>query len=194
MNEMRIFNNEEFGQVRTVVIDGKDFFYGVDVARALMYERPSKAISDHCKGILTLDTLKNSGGYPEKLIPEGDIYRLVVKASEQNTSKEIKEKAEKFEKWIFDDVLPTLHKTGTYSVTTTCQYPVSAAAIESATNAGRLFERIMKSEGIPPHEIAMAVRDIFLQAGINVPDYVIRIPVYEQLAMTFGKSGEVACS
>lgn len=52
----------------------------------------------------------------------------------------------------------------------------------------------MKSEGIPPHEIAMAVRDIFLQAGINVPDYVVRIPAYEQLAMTFGKSGEVACS
>ena len=92
------------------------------------------------------------------------------------------------------EVLPALRKTGTYSVTTTCQYPVSAAAIESATNAGRLFERIMKSEGIPPHEIAMAVRDIFLQAGINVPDYVIRIPAYEQLAMTFGKSGEVACS
>lgn len=192
MNEMRIFNNEEFGQVRTVVIDGKDFFYGVDVARALMYERPSKAISDHCKGILTLDTLKNAGGYPEKLIPEGDIYRLVVKASEQNTSKEIKEKAEKFEKWIFDDVLPTLHKTGTYSVTTTCQYPVSAAVLEGATNAGRLFERLMKNQGIPPHEIAMAIRSIFLQAGIDIPDYAVRIPEYEQLALTFGKNGEVA--
>lgn len=84
------------------------------------------------------------------------------------------------------------YKEHTYSVTTTCQYPVSPAAMESATNAGRLFERIMRNEGVPPYEIAMAVRDIFLQAGINVPDYVVRIPSYEQLAMTIGKNGEVA--
>lgn len=84
------------------------------------------------------------------------------------------------------------YKEHTYSVTTTCQYPVSPAAMESATNAGRLFERIMRNEGVPPYEIAMAVRDIFLQAGINVPDYVVRIPSYEQLAMAIGKNGEVA--
>ena len=156
-----------------------------------MYERPSKAVSDHCKGILTLDTIKNAGGYPEKLIPEGDIYRLVVKASEQNSSKEIKEKAEKFEHWIFDEVLPTLRKTGTYSVTTTCQYPVSASAMESATNAGRLYERLMKSQGIPPYEIAMVVRSIFQQAGIDIPEYVVRIPEYEQMSLCF-KTGEVA--
>lgn len=65
----------------------------------------------------------------------------------------------------------------------TYQYPVSPAAIESATNASRLFERIMKREGIPPHEIAMAVRNIFLQAGIDVPEYVVRIPAYEQLSL-----------
>ena len=119
-------------------------------------------------------------------IPEPGVYKLAFKANN--------EVAENFQDWLAMEVLPALRKTGTYSVTTTCQYPVSAAAIESATNAGRLFERIMKSEGIPPHEIAMVVRDIFLQAGINVPDYVVRIPAYEQLAMTFGKSGEVACS
>ena len=50
----------------------------------------------------------------------------------------------------------------------------------------------MKNQGIPPHEIAMAIRDIFLQAGVNVPDYVVRIPAYEQMALAFGKNGEVA--
>ena len=119
-------------------------------------------------------------------INESNLYKVIFQSR--------KESAERFTDWVTSEVLPALREAGTYSVTTTCQYPVSAAAIESATNAGRLFERIMKSEGIPPHEIAMAVRDIFLQAGINVPDYVIRIPAYEQLAMTFGKSGEVACS
>lgn len=67
--------------------------------------------------------------------------------------------------------------------TITYQYPVSPSVIESATGAGRLFERLMKNEGIPPHEIAMAVRSIFLQAGIDIPDYVVKIPAYEQLSL-----------
>lgn len=67
--------------------------------------------------------------------------------------------------------------------TFTYQYPVSPAAMESATNAGRLFERIMRSEGVPPHEIAMAVRLLFQQAGIDVPEYVVKIPAYEQYTL-----------
>ncbi|MCI8536772.1 MAG: hypothetical protein HFG68_14640 [Hungatella sp.] len=59
----------------------------------------------------------------------------------------------------------------------------SASSLEGATNAGRLFERIMRSEGIPPHEIAKVVRSIFLQAGINIPSYVVKIPAYEQLTL-----------
>lgn len=114
MNDIQIFNNPEFGEIRTVIIDGKEYFYGVDVANALLYKRPSKAVTDNCKGILTQDTIKNAGGYPELLIPEGDIYRLIIKAGQQGNSREIKEKADKFEKWIFDEVLPTIRKTGQY--------------------------------------------------------------------------------
>lgn len=65
----------------------------------------------------------------------------------------------------------------------TYQYPVSSAALESATNAGRLFERIMKSEGACPHEIAMVVKSIFNQAGIEVREQFVKIPAYEQLAL-----------
>lgn len=61
-------------------------------------------------------------------------------------------------------------------------FPVAPAALESATNAGRLLERIMKSEGAEPFQIAMAVRSIFHQAGINIPSYVVKIPTYEQLS------------
>lgn len=182
-NSVQIFNNPEFGQVRTVTINERDYFYGVDVASALAYERPSKAVSDHCKGILTWDTIKNAGGYPEKLILLGDVCRLIVKASEQSQNKVIKEKADKFERWIYDEVLPSIHKTGTYTVTTTHQYPVSPAAMDSATNAGRLFERVMRAEGIPPHQIMMAIRSLFIQAGIDVPEYVVKIPAYEQMAL-----------
>lgn len=58
MNELRIFQNSEFGTVRTIIVNGKEYFYGVDVARALKYGRPSKAVSDNCKGILIEDTIK----------------------------------------------------------------------------------------------------------------------------------------
>lgn len=83
----------------------------------------------------------------------------------------------------FDNLEEAYFNSKATQTTITYQYPISPAALEGATNAGRLFERIMKREGIPPHEIAMAVRTIFLQAGIDVPEYVVRIPAYEQLSL-----------
>ena len=91
--------------------------------------------------------------------------------------------AKRFKHWVTSEVLPTIRKTGAYLISTSFEYPVSPATLESATNAGRLFERIMKQEGVPPHEIAMAVRNIFLQAGVDIPEYVIKIPAYEQMSL-----------
>ena len=128
MNNIQIFNNPDFGEIRTVVINEKDYFYGVDVATALMYKRPRKAVTDNCKGVLTEDSIKSDGGYPEPLIPEGDVYRLIIKAGQQANSKEIKEKADKLERWIFDEILPTLRKTGTYSVPQTTDGKIALLA------------------------------------------------------------------
>lgn len=114
MQEVKIFDNPKFGKIRAVVVDSEVLFFGVDVATALNYARPSKAVTDNCKGVLTEDSIKNGGGYPEKLIKEGDVYRLIVKASEQSNSEKIREKAEEFESWVFDDVLPTIRRTGGY--------------------------------------------------------------------------------
>lgn len=105
MNEIKIFNNEEFGQVRMVVIDGKIYFVGKDIANALGYSNPRDAISRHCKGVVKHDSFKE-GGQKVALLPEGDIYRLVIKSQLQT--------AEKFERWVFDEVLPTIRKTGGY--------------------------------------------------------------------------------
>ena len=128
MNNIQIFNNPDFGEIRTVVINEKDYFYGVDVATALMYKRPRKAVTDNCKGVLTEDSIKSNGGYPEPLIPEGDVYRLIIKAGQQANSKEIKEKADKLERWIFDEILPTLRKTGTYSIPQTTDGKIALLA------------------------------------------------------------------
>lgn len=114
MDNIQVFPSEEFGEIRTVTIKGTEYFFGVDVATALQYKRPRWAITTHCKGVITHDSLKNGGNYPEPLIPIGDIYRLIVKASSQSNNEEIKEKAERFERLVFDTILPEIHKTGGY--------------------------------------------------------------------------------
>ena len=106
MNELKIFKNEEFGQVRMIFIDGKEYFVANDVAKALGYSEPKNAISRHCKGALKQSYLTNGGEQEVKVIPEGDVYRLIIRSKLP--------KAEEFEKWVFDEVLPSIRKTGGY--------------------------------------------------------------------------------
>lgn len=112
MNEVQIFPSEEFGNIRTTLIDGKEHFCGNDVAIALCYQNPKDAITRHCKGA----TFHRPLGEQQKMkyIPLGDVYRLIVKASSQSNNEEIKEKAERFERLVFDTILPEIHKTGGY--------------------------------------------------------------------------------
>lgn len=106
MNELQIFQNAEFGTIRTIEENGKVLFCGSDVAKALGYKNPSKALSDHCKGITKRYTPTKSGTQEMNFIPEGDIYRLAAKSELPG--------ADKFESWIFDEVLPSIRKHGAY--------------------------------------------------------------------------------
>jgi len=116
MNELKVFNNAEFGQIRTVEVEGKIYFVGNDIAKALEYARPYEAVTAHCKGAVSYRILTNGGEQEAKVIPEGDIYRLIVKAADQSRNPDIKEKAERFEVWVFDEVLPSLRQTGHYEM------------------------------------------------------------------------------
>ena len=106
MNELKIFENPEFGEIRTIEENGKVLFCGSDIAKALGYKNPSKALSDHCKGVTKRYTPTASGKQEMNFIPEGDIYRLAAKSELSG--------AERFESWIFDEVLPSIRKTGGY--------------------------------------------------------------------------------
>lgn len=109
MHELQIFNNEEFGQVRTVEIDGKPYFVGKDVALALGYKDTVNALKQHCRGVVKHHLVDSKGRKQEvNFISEGDMYRLITHSK--------LESAERFESWVFDDVLPTLRKTGTYEM------------------------------------------------------------------------------
>ena len=106
MNSLQIFNSEEFGEIRTIEIDGKPYFVGTDVAKALGYSNPRKAILDHCKGVTKRDAPTSSGVQSMSYINEGDLYRLIMKSKLPS--------AEKFESWVMDEVLPAIRKTGSY--------------------------------------------------------------------------------
>lgn len=106
MNGVQIFENKYFSSVRTMLIDGKPYFCGIDIANALGYAKPRNALSNHCKGVTKTVTPSNGGNQQTAFIPEGDVYRLIIRSKLPN--------ADKFERWIFDEVLPQIRQTGGY--------------------------------------------------------------------------------
>lgn len=109
MNELTLFNNPDFGEIRTLETnDGKVLFCGKDVAAALGYKETAKAIREHCKGVSEIDTPTKGGIQKMKFIPESDIYRLTFSSKLPN--------AEKFTDWITEEVIPSIMRTGSYSM------------------------------------------------------------------------------
>lgn len=106
MNQMEIFKNPEFGSIRVVEENGRYLFCGTDVAAALGYSNPRDALRRHCKGVVKRDTLTDGGPQQLSFIPEGDVYRLIVHSKLPS--------AERFERWVFDEVLPTIRQHGAY--------------------------------------------------------------------------------
>lgn len=141
MNELKIFKNPEFGQLRMIFIDGKQYFMASDVAKALGYVRPNDAVSQHCRATVK-HSIPISGKEQEvNFIPEGDVYRLIIRSKLP--------KAEEFERWVFDEVLPTIRKQGYYTADnnkndeTKAKLLRAEAMVINAKN--RAFNTIMKS-------------------------------------------------
>lgn len=107
MNEIQVFTNELFGSIRTLEQnDGNVLFCGSDVAKALGYAIPSKAVNTHCKGVSKLEVPTNGGIQQMLFITEGDMYRLITHSKLPD--------AEKFEQWVFDEVIPSIREHGYY--------------------------------------------------------------------------------
>jgi prophage antirepressor-like protein len=107
MNNLQVFENIEFGRLEVYEIDGKPHFPAAKCAGILGYTNPQKAIRDHCKGVNESCTPTPGGIQTIKVIPEGDLYRLIIRSNMP--------KAQEFERWVFDEVLPRIRQTGTYS-------------------------------------------------------------------------------
>ena len=109
MNEITVFNNDEFGSIRTVTIENEPWLVGKDVAEVLGYTNPSKALADHVdtEDKLNNETLLSLGQRGGWLINESGLYSLIM-SSKLPTAK-------KFKHWVTSEVLPSIRKTGSYS-------------------------------------------------------------------------------
>ena len=106
MNELKVFSSTEFGELGVMLIDGKEYFPATQCAALLGHENPARAVRKYCKGVTKTVTPTNGGTQTVNYIPEGDLYRLIVSSKLPQ--------AEKFERWVFDEVLPSIRHNGGY--------------------------------------------------------------------------------
>jgi prophage antirepressor-like protein len=131
MNELQIFNSGEFGEIRTIEIDGKPYFVGADVAKALGYKDTVNALKQHCRGVVKHHLIDSLGRNQEaSFITEGDLYRLIMKSKLPS--------AEKFEAWVMDEVLPTIRKTGSYQKPMTIAEQIQLLALGNQNHEERI--------------------------------------------------------
>ncbi len=160
MHELQIFNNDEFGQIRTVEIEGKPYFMASDVAKALGYARPNDAIQQHCRATVKHRTPISGKMQDVNFIGEGDMYRLITHSK--------LESAERFESWVFDEVLPTLRKTGSYEMPKAKKNKSNRPALSSANMMVKNVMSVLEKAKVEPVFIAAEVKRLYTDLGYEV--------------------------
>lgn len=165
--KMEIFKNQEFGRVRIAQNGEKHLFCASDVAKALGYKRTADAISAHCKGVCVLPTPSAGGIQNTKFITEGDVYRLIIRSKLPS--------AERFERWVFDGVLPLIRKHGAYATDSVLNNPelwkkvMQALRNEEAKNAMLEAENEQHLEALASMTPKAKYYDIILRSRNAVP-------------------------
>ena len=162
INDLQVFKSNEFGEIRTIQENGVIWFCGSDVCKALHFTNSRKAVNDHCKkdGVTKryiIDRLnrKQLTAY----INEPNLYRLIIHSRLPS--------AEKFEKWVFEEVLPAIRRTGRFSCT------MKPASIKEVVNLIKVTRETMQDQGKAPEEVATVVKDIGQQFGIRLSRWVV---------------------
>ena len=188
MNELQIFENKEFGQVRMVEIDGKPYFMGSDIAKALGYARPNDAIKQHCRATVK-HSIHISGKMQEvNFIGERDMYRLITHSK--------LESAERFESWVFDEVLPTLRKTGSYEMTKSKAHNERLASVN---NAVKILTPMLQAAGCNSQIQLLTAKMLYEKAGVELPvmieadqQYFDTVHIASQARLYYQSSGTPA--
>lgn len=141
MNDLQIFNNPQFGAVRTIEESNKVYFCGSDVAKALGYANVRDAIIRHCRCVVKHDIPHPQSAdktIEMSFITEGDVYRLITHSKLPA--------AEQFERWVFDEVLPTIRKHGMYAVDELLDNPEFAIKVFAELKEERDKRRALESK------------------------------------------------
>lgn len=176
MNELQIFNSEEFGDIRTVTIENEPWFVGKDVATALGYSNPQKAVRDHIseedRGVNEMDT--PSGRQNLAVINESGLYALIFGSK--------LESAKRFKHWVTSEVLPAIRKTGAYQKPMTTDQKIQLLAqgnveltekIEKVNDDLQEFKKDMPLLALECQKITRAKNQkvVPLMGGKNAPAY-----------------------
>ncbi len=171
MNELMIFENPEFGKIRTVEIDGAPWFVGKDMAEALRYSNSRKALADHVDEEDKMDgvTIRDAIGRDQMpvLINESGLYSLVLSSQLPG--------AKKFKRWVTSEVLPSIRKHGTYTATSKelqAIFMLDSRTVEHDRRITALEETMVVDYG-QQRTLAVQVNKSVLEAlgGLHSPAY-----------------------
>lgn len=178
---MQVFNNSEFGNIRTISIDGEPWFVGKDIAEYFgdtNYRRSIARLDEDEKGVSQIAT---PGGMQNMtIINESGLYSLLfymqpqkAKGVSQNDTliNERISKLKKFKRWVTSEVLPAIRKTGHYEAP---GYAPKATSVGEVVNLIKVTRETMREQGATPTEIATAVKEICEQFGVNLPQCFIK--------------------
>lgn len=180
-HNIQLFEHEEFGEVRVVIIDGEPWFVAADVCRILELDDVSKAVSrldDDEKGTNLIPT--RGGEQSMLIVNEPGLYRLIFSSR--------KPEAKKFQRWVYHEVLPSIRKTGTYNLPSVTDFNPLAQAISELTAVERekmLHERDDFAKAQLLRELASAsgderyVRSKLVRTAANLimgDDFLKKIP------------------
>lgn len=174
MNNLQIFNNPEFGEIRSIEINGEPWFVGKDVAAALGYSNTKDALAkrvydeDKRDGVAIRDPIGRE--QTPTLINESGLYCLIFSSK--------LEKAREFKRWVTTEVLPSIRKTGGYQ-SGHMSPEVSPQGLAKLINITR---RVMLDMGSTPAEVAAMVQSVFVTWNVPVP-YALAKNVPEQLSL-----------
>lgn len=176
MNDIQIFNNPEFGEIRAVIIDGEPWFVGRDIALELGYAKPQNALRDNVdEGDARKWGIPDSNNHIQQMIMvnESGLYSLIF-GSKLETAK-------KFKRWVTSEVLPTIRKTGAYVMPA---LPVTEIPLGELASYLKAMDRVAHRENLAPHKIAENFKKVSAQFGIELTDDFVNVPEYEQLNLS----------
>lgn len=180
MSEIQIFSNEEFGQIRTLTINGEPWMVGKDVAVALGYENSRKAIADHIDDEDKQIIQRSQNGTLEipnrgmTIINESGLYSLIFGSKLEG--------AKRFKRWVTSEVLPAIRKSGSYSAHSyrlkDATLPEVSGLLHEVTGFLREMDKVMRAQNSHPSDIAQEFKSICGQFGIvELSERFVKEPV-----------------